>query len=122
MTTLPEIDATLVAAQNDQLRKALCLGETNYPIVPGRLVWTASIAAREGDFFNKVRKAIGEFETFEPENDPDEFHDFGAVEVEGETVWFKIDHYDADYKYGSEDPSDLKRTRRVLTILLPSDW
>ena len=37
-------------------------------------------------------------------------------------VWFKIDYYDLDLEYGSEDPADASITRRVITIMLPSDY
>ena len=35
---------------------------------------------------------------------------------------FKIDYYDASMKFGSEDPADLSKTTRVLTIMLAEDW
>jgi len=111
-----------VASQNDRFRKACCLGERDGPAVPGRLVYTRSFGAREPAFIAAALKAIGEFENFQPDNDPERFHDFGAVEVDGEQVWFKIDFYDRSFTWGAEDPSDLTNARRVLTILFPSDW
>ena len=35
---------------------------------------------------------------------------------------FKIDLYDVDYQYGSSEPSDPEQTRRVLTLLLLSEY
>jgi Protein of unknown function (DUF3768) len=35
---------------------------------------------------------------------------------------FKIDYYDASIDFGSEDPADLSKTTRVLTIMLAEDW
>ncbi|WP_370331564.1 DUF3768 domain-containing protein [Aquicoccus porphyridii] len=32
------------------------------------------------------------------------------------------DLYDVDYTYGSPEPSDPDQTRRVLTLLLPSEY
>ena len=46
----------------------------------------------------------------------------GGIEFDGTTVWFKIDLYDVDYTYGSPEPSDPALTRRVLTLLLPSEY
>lgn len=117
------IDATLVAEQNDQFRRWHCLGERKPGgFVPGKMVWTASFEAREADFKRAALKAIGEIEEFAAENDPARFHEFGAVEIDGETVWFKVDYFDKTYEWGAEDPSDLQNTCRVMTIMFPSDW
>ena len=48
--------------------------------------------------------------------------DFGTVTVQGEKLYWKIDYYDADREYGSDDPSDPAKTHRVLTILFPSEY
>ena len=34
----------------------------------------------------------------------------------------KVEYYDADLTFGSEDPADAAITTRVLTILLPEDY
>lgn len=47
--------------------------------------------------------------------------DCGNFEFEGTTVYFKIDYYDAAFEYGSEDPADASKTRRVLTIMIRED-
>ena len=47
--------------------------------------------------------------------------DRGEFQINGRTVLFRIDYYDAALEYGSEDPADAAQTTRVLTILLPED-
>ncbi len=47
--------------------------------------------------------------------------DRGSFEYRGETVYFRINYYDTDLVYGSEDPADAATTRRVLTIMLRDD-
>ncbi|SFE90491.1 DUF3768 domain-containing protein, partial [Roseovarius indicus] len=47
-----------------------------------------------------------------------------AVEIRGETVFWKIDLYeaDSDFRYGAETPDNPATTMRVLTIMLARDW
>jgi hypothetical protein len=49
-------------------------------------------------------------------------HDFGIVEFNGENWSWKIDYYDKNYEYGSEDPSDIAITKRVMTIMCSSEY
>jgi Protein of unknown function (DUF3768) len=51
-------------------------------------------------------------------NDPYEEHDFGSFEVDGQTIFFKIDYLDKSRSYYSPDPSDPDVTERVITIML----
>jgi hypothetical protein len=48
-------------------------------------------------------------------------HDFGSIEVAGETIFWKIDYHGSDMASGSEDPADPERTTRVLTIMLAEE-
>lgn len=56
------------------------------------------------------------------ENDAHNERDFGAIEFRGQRVFFKIDYYDLELTYGSEDPADASQTTRVITIMLASDY
>ncbi|MEL7381640.1 MAG: DUF3768 domain-containing protein [Pseudomonadota bacterium] len=62
------------------------------------------------------------FDTFTEENDPYGTHEFGSFEFQGETCFWKIDLYDSELRYGSPDPTDLSQTRRVLKIMLASEY
>lgn len=48
--------------------------------------------------------------------------DFGVFDHQGEKLFWKIGYYDPTLRFGSEDPTDLARTHRVLTILLASEY
>ena len=117
-------DAAAIAAQNDAFRRLACLGIAPDQPVRGRMHVTRSLMEAGDGFMAEAVKATGEFETFEAENDPEGWHDFGAITIRGETVFWKIDLYeaDSDFRYGAETPDNPTTTTRVLTIMLARDW
>lgn len=62
------------------------------------------------------------FDTFTDENDPWKQHDFGAFDHAGQKVFWKIDCYDPNCQFGSENPANEALTHRVLTIMLASEY
>jgi len=103
----------LIRDLNDQFRSTLIGGEVL--ITPGVLDLGNETTIQ---VLRKVRK----FDNFTAGNDPHNEHDFGEVKVNDNRVWFKIDLYDKDQKYGSPDPADPEVTTRVMTILLPEEY
>ncbi|ABD57135.1 hypothetical protein Jann_4219 (plasmid) [Jannaschia sp. CCS1] len=73
---------------------------------------------------NETISAVWTFDSFSEENDPDGYHDFGAVEFGGKTIFWKIYLYEtnSDFRYSAETPDDPAITTSVLTIMLASDW
>lgn len=120
----PQPDIARIAEQNDAFRKFACLGVVPERLTNGRLVVTPSIIAAGDGFVPEAMEAVGHFDTFEPDNDPDGRHDFGAVEIRGQKVFWKLDLYEAGsgFRFGAETPDDPATTDRVLTIMLASDW
>ncbi len=55
---------------------------------------------------------------FTEDNDPYGEHDFGGVELEEQTVYWKIDYYDQSLEGLSPAPANPELTVRVLTIML----
>lgn len=62
------------------------------------------------------------FDEFNGDNDPYGEHDFGKIEFEGTAYFWKIDYYDAEFTYGSPDPTDETVTNRVLSIMLAEEY
>lgn len=89
------------------------------------------------DRFAALAQIVG-FTNFDGDNDPYGEHDFGAVyrlangqwtqkrptdeKAIAATVFWKVDYYDHSLSFGSEAPWDEKRTKRVLTIMLSSEY
>ena len=123
-STIDGPDPTVIAAQNDAFRKLACLGETPSQPIQGRMHLTSSLAMAEDGLALEAVQAAGAFEIFQPENDPDGWHDFGAVDIRGEKIFWKIDLYeaDSDFRYGAEAPDNPITTIRVLTIMMAHDW
>lgn len=83
---------------------------------------TRGVAAHGEDFVEAAMAAVVSYDDFTADNDPYGEHDFGAFDLDGQRLFWKIDYYDADFKFGSPDPSDPGVTHRVLTILLASEY
>ena len=66
----------------------------------------------------KVLKALRNC-TFSPDS-PE--RDFARFEVDGLNVLMKIDYFDLELEYGSENPADASVTCHVLTIMAPEDY
>ena len=63
-----------------------------------------------------------EFDDFDPENDPHGEHDFGAFDHKGDRILWKIDCYGLQMQNASPDPADPRVTKRILTIMLASEY
>lgn len=114
--------ARIVATQNDAFRKAIGGETTETPVPEGRVVMTRGIFERDAAFQSALIAAVVAYDDFNTDCDPHGWHEMGVIEIDGEKVWFKIDLYDEAYEYGSSDPTDPRFTRRVLTLLFPSEY
>jgi Protein of unknown function (DUF3768) len=90
--------------------------------VGGRVLTTAGVAELPVDTKARLLLAVQSFRNFTKDNDPHGEHDFGAIELEGERYFFKLDYYDVDMHYGSENPADPNVTTRVLTIMRADEY
>ena len=115
---------TLYAAQNDAFRRHVCLDApfpAAMPVLDGGLVIGPTIRHMCLPFVLDCLAAVGGIAAFPAESDPRGFHDRGATALDRRAVWFVMDAYDRDMRFGSPAPDDPARTTRVLSILFPSD-
>lgn len=69
-----------------------------------------------------ILKKVRTFDNFNEGNDRYQEHDFGKVEHNGVDYFFKIDYYDKDMKFASENPADENITTRILTIMRADEY
>jgi len=106
---------------NDRFRLSLGIPAFSGGI-PGKVVMTAGIAALSPDDITAILSKVRAFNSFSADDDPHGEHDFGAFDHDDRRIFWKIDYYAPDLIHGSEDPADLSKTVRVLTIMLASEW
>lgn len=88
----------------------------------GRVMLTCGVEGLPEMVKAKALQLVAAFDQFSTDNDPHGEHDCGSFELVNRTFFWKIDYYDARCEFGSEDPSDPKRTTRVLTLMLSSEY
>ena len=109
----PTEAAAAIRQANDVLRRTF---------MTGNVMLTQGIRALPEAKVAKILDAVQAFDAFDQGNDPHGEHDYGRLQVDGETVCWKIDYFDADLRYGSENPADPSVTRRFMTIMLVSEY
>lgn len=102
-----------IRALNDQLRST---GSGGLTLV------TQGVLEHGVIFATRARAAIAKDEAYSQANDPYAEHDFGAIDIEGNRLFWKIDYYDLAREYGSPDPSDPAVTSRVMTIMMADEY
>lgn len=109
---------TAIQKLNDRFR----MGDAS---IPGTVVVTSgvqSLLAEAGESMEALVSAVRNFDDFTEDNDPHVEHDFGKFSFLSTDLFWKIDQYNATYDGGSEDPTDLSITCRVLTIMLTQEY
>ncbi len=106
-------DVSRIRVLNDALRRSL---------TGGVLMMTRGVIALGLTHQLRILEAVAAFDSFDPDNDPYGEHDFGALEVEGERLFWKIEYFDRALTGHSLDPADPTVTTRVLTIMLAEEY
>ena len=133
------MSAALVAAREQAARIAR-LNDLARRAMGGAcsVVATAGFRSLSDPDQSRVRELIETFDAFTEDNDPHGERDFGCVyqlvdgrwtierprvrEDERERVFWKLDYYDRELQFASEDAANPAITRRVLTIMLADEY
>lgn len=98
---------------NDNFRKSL-LG--------GKVMLTRGVYSKGQTVINEILNSVKTFNNFSKHNDPYNEHDYGSFEYNGEKIMWKIDYYDRNLQYYSENPADINKTIRVMTVMLTEEY
>ena len=98
---------------NDNFRKSL-LG--------GKVMLTRGIYTKCQAVINDILNSVKTFNNFNKSNDPYNEHDYGSFEYDGQKIMWKIDYYDRNLQYYSENPADVSKTIRVMTVMLAEEY
>ena len=105
--------AEQIARLNDRLRKGAR---------GGSMIVTSGVQVLPGFDVGRLLELLASYCSFDADNDPHGERDFGDLTFDGVDLLWKIDYYDTDLIYGSPDPADPSVTKRVLTVMLASEY
>ena len=108
-----EASTAAIRDLNDDFRRSL---------KGGRVMMTPGVEALRVETIRRLFMRVKNFDAFGPDNDPYGEHDFGAFDHDGDKFFWKIEYFDPTLTYGSDNPADPERTRRVLTLMLASEY
>jgi len=98
---------------NDQFRTTL---------TGGRIILTEGVSALGEAMVVRLMVLVQQYDSFTADNDTYGEHDFGAIDLQGQRFFWKIDYYDKDFAMHSPDAAKPAVTNRVLTIMLASEY
>ena len=104
---------TDIATLNDKFRKSF---------IGGEVLLSAGIAAMSSEDKANIVALVQNFDNFTPDNNPYSENDFFSIDYKGNKIFAKIDYYDLNYEFMSENPANPDITNRVLTILLSCEY
>ena len=108
----PEIRAR-IRALNDQFR---------HDLQGGTILLTHGVRRRGSGFVEDALIAVAQFNDFNEANDPHGEHDFGLIQIDDQSLFWKIDYFDEGLCAAADDPSDPDTCHRVMTIMLAEEY
>lgn len=112
MQTIADINDTFRTTHMPRATRALL----------GKFVMTHGVASLCAADQAAAWHKVCSFNEFTADNDPHGEHDFGVFTVNGAKFFWKIDYYDKALEHGSDDPSNVDMTTRVLTLMLADEY
>ena len=98
---------------NDKLRKRF---------TGGRILTTIGIRSKPVEDVSRILYKVQHFSDFNKNNDVYGERDFGKFAFKDDVIIWKIDYYDKNYEFLSDNPADPTITNRVLTIMTADEF
>ena len=105
-----------IAELNDKLRQNI------FNSGKDKVILTQGVSNLPFDEQLKILIKVKDFNDFTPDNSHWGENDFGKLEHNNTDYFWKIDYYNRDMDAGSDDPSNLDITTRVLTIMRADEY
>jgi len=88
----------------------------------GRVLTTIGIRSKPVEDVSRILAKVRSFNKFNKANDVYGEKDYGSFAFKGDVIIWKIDYYDKNYEFLSENPADPTITNRVLTIMTAEEY
>ena len=88
----------------------------------GRILTTIGIRSKPVEDVSRILAKVRSFNKFNKSNNVYGENDYGSFAFKGDVIIWKIDYYDKNYCFMSENPADPTITNRVLTIMTGEEY
>ena len=119
----------MIASEQDscaQLPRAEQIAQLNVALRKagkgGAVMVTRGVRSLDGFCHLALLAELAGYDRFDPDNDPHGERDFGDLELFGADLLWKIDYYDRDCRFASDDPAAAMQTVRILTVMLAEEY
>ena len=90
--------------------------------IGGDVMLTLGIRMKSEKEVADILERVRTFKDFTPANNPYSEDDSASFDHNGEKIIWKIDYYDKNYRFLSDNPADPTITNRVLTIMTAEEY
>lgn len=125
LTAEAPIEETKTEFTKTELARTRTLNDVfRQTFIGGQVLLAHGITAKySSGEIQEILAEVKTFDSFTKDMDPYGEHDFAILKYRGQSIYFKIDYYDkSTLNWHSPDKSDPSVTKRVLTVMLPSDY
>ena len=88
----------------------------------GKVLTTIGIRSKPVEDVSRILYKVQHFSDFNKNNNVYAERDFGKFAFKDDVIIWKIDYYDKNYEFLSDNPADPTITNRVLTIMTSEEY